>query len=457
MPLPASRRLSSICAFVAPARRAGLASLLLLALAGAAAAEEQTAPACEEGVSLTDGLCFAMEGTFDAFQNLSGGIRPGPAAIGQVRVGMMADFERLLGLEGWTGTVSAYGIYGRQPTATRIGSFAPASNIEAVSTVRLYELWLQRSFGEWGSFRFGQLAADGEFATAYGAGNLVNGTFGWPAALAGALPAGGPAYPLATLGARLALGDPDEGTGMRVAVFSGNPGGKYGVDTDPQMHNRYGTTFSASGGMFTIGEVVTGSEGPENADGPRRWIVKLGGWFHNGGFDSVEFDNIGLSLADPSSSGTPLRFNNNYGGYAIGEITLWRGDEGWLALFGRVFTQPADRNAISWQVDGGLAWRGPFGRANDTISAGISWAKIGDASRTYDQSINAFGSPWPVRNAETMIEVNYDFAVIENHLSIRPLMQVYFNPAAGEPNEQRDPGGSLPNAVVIGLRLVATL
>ena len=39
------------------------------------------------------------------------------------------------------------------------GGLAPASNIEAVSTVRLYELWAERSFGEAGSIRFGQLAA----------------------------------------------------------------------------------------------------------------------------------------------------------------------------------------------------------------------------------------------------------------------------------------------------------
>ena len=412
---------------------------------------------CEEGAAVADGLCLSVVGTFDAVQNLTGGIRNGPATIGQIAVGLAFDLDRMAGLDGWTGAVSGFGIYGRQPTPTRVGSFAPVSNIEALSTVRLYELWLERSFGDWGSIRFGQLAADSEFTLVKGAGNLVNGTFGWPVALAGALPGGGPAYPLATLGARLALGDPEAGTGMRVGIFSGNPGGKYGVDTDPQRHNRYGTTFSTAGGLFTIAEAVTGGDAPAQGGGPRSWTVKLGGWFHNGGFNSVEFDDIGLSLADPSSSGTPRRFNNNYGGYGVGEITLWRGEEGWLTVFGRAFVQPADRNAVAWQVDAGLAWRGLFGRPNDTISAGVSWARIGDASREFDRATNTFGTPWPIRNAETVLEVNYDCVAIENRLSIRPLVQVYFNPAAGEPNDQRDPNGSLPNAVVIGLRLVASL
>jgi len=429
---------------------------MMLALGGLAA-PAQAETECKEGPAVADGLCLSAVGTFDAVQNVTGGIRRGPAAIGQIAVGLTADLERIAGLDGWSGAVSAYGIYGRQPTPTRVGSFAPVSNIEALSTIRLYELWLERSLGDWGSLRFGQLAADREFAVAEGAGNLVNGTFGWPTALAGALPAGGPAYPLATLGARLALGDPDAGTGMRAAIFSGNPGGKYGVETDPQMHNRYGTTFSTAGGMFAIAEAVTGGPAAATGEGPRSWTMKLGGWFHNGGFDSVEFDDVGLSLADPSSSGTPRRFRNNYGGYAVGEATLWRGEGGWLTVFGRAFTQPDDRNAISWQLDGGLAWRGPFGRMNDTLSLGVSWARIGDASREFDRATNSFGTLLPIRNAETVIEVNYDFAAVEGRLWIRPLMQYYVNPAAGEPNEQRDPTRSLPNAFVIGLRLVGTL
>jgi porin len=44
--------------------------------------------------------------------------------------------------------------------------------------------------------RFGQLAAESEFAVPNTAFNLVNGTFDWLLSLAEALPAGGLAYPL---------------------------------------------------------------------------------------------------------------------------------------------------------------------------------------------------------------------------------------------------------------------
>ncbi|MBR0652419.1 carbohydrate porin [Roseomonas terrae] len=440
-----------------PLRRLHVLTLLLCAAPLAAFADDGQQSSCDGGHALAPGVCFTAVGTLDAVQNLRGGIRPGPAAIGLLDVALAVDLDRVMGLDGWTLAVSAYGIYGRQPTPTRVGSLATVSSVEAVSTVRLNELWLQRSLGDWGSIRFGQLAADSEFIAAYAAGNLVNATFGWPVAIANALPGGGPAYPLPTLGARLALGDPDDATGLRAAVFSGNPGERYGVDTNPQMHNRYGTTFSTAGGMFAIAEAVTGGAAPDSGDGPRPWVLKAGAWFHNAGFDSVLFDDTGQSLASPSSTGVPQRFANNYGGYGVVEATLWRGEDGWLAVFGRAFTQPDDRNAIAWQVDGGLAWRGPFSRADDTLSIGVSWARIGNQSRSFDRDVNEYGTAWPIRSAETVIEVNYDLSAIKDRLSVRPFVQFYANPAAGEPNAQRNPNQSLPDALVIGLRLVGTL
>ncbi len=432
-----------------------LAVMALLSLAVAARAEEAP-PACDTGTSLAPGLCVAGTVTADGVANASGGVRRGVVAVGKVRLDLTADLGTLAGLDGWRMATSVIGVYGRQPTATRVGSLAPVSNIEALSTLRLFELWAERSFGEWGSIRFGQLAADAEFATAAGTTNLVNGTFGWPVALAGALPSGGPAYPLATPGIRLAIGNPEGGTGLRLGVFSGDPGGAYGEGTDPQRHNRHGTLFSTRGGAFYLAEAVTGGAAPEGDDAPRPWVPKLGGWYHTGGFDSVRFDDGGLSLADPASSGTPRRFGSNYGGYAVAEATLWRGDDSALIVFGRTFAQPGDRNAVDLQVDGGVAWRSPFGRGGDTLSVGVSWARIGARSRDFDRDLVAFGTTRPVRTHETVLEINYDASVIEDRLALRPFVQALFNPAAGEPDERRDASRALPGAVVLGLRAVLT-
>lgn len=448
-----------------PRPRQGLPIALACALLAAAPALAQ-APVqepvqvepegdCDGGRRIATGTCLAVELSVDGFANLRGGVRRGVAAFGRAALGLGVDLDAAAGLEGWSFQVTAFGIYGRQPTLGLVGSLAPVNNTEALSTFRLSELWLQREVEELGSLRFGQLAVDAEFATADAASNLVNGTFGWPVGLATALPSGGPAYPFAAPGVRLALGDPDAGGGLRLALFSGDPGGRYGEDTDPQRHNRYGTNFSFVGGAFLIAEGVFGAEAP-GPDVPRPWAAKLGAWYHTGGFDSQRRDDTGLSLTHPALSGVPRRYGNNYGGYAIGEATLWRGESTSVAVFARVFAAPADRNLVSVQADAGVAWRGPFGRADDTLSFGVSQARIGADARGLDRSRQALGEDRVRRDHETVLELNYDVAIVPGRLSVRPIAQWLLHPAAREPDERVSATRQLRDAFVLGVRLTAT-
>jgi porin len=419
-----------------------------------AASSAQAEEGCEEGRPLTDGLCLSGEAAVDVLGNVRGGVRRGVAAIGLIRLGLDADLHAVGGLGGWRFHISAFGIYGRQPAATLTGSLAPPSNIEALPTFRLNEIWLQRDLDGWGSIRFGQLAADSEFTGAEAAGKLISTAFGWPTMLANALPGGGPAYPLAVPGLRLALGDPEAGSGLRFGLFAGDPAGRPGEGTDPQRHNRYGTNFSLAGGALMMAEAVTGGAAP--GSGPRSWLAKLGAWYHTAGVDSQRRDATGLSLADPASSGVPWRYGQNYGGYAVGAATLWRGEAGSLGLFARVFAAPSNRNLIATQMDAGLAWRGPFGRADDTLSFGVSLARIGSAARGLDRDRQAFGVERTRRDHETVLEATYDFAVVPGHLSLRPVVQWIGHPAAREPDERASGTRPLKDAFLLGLRMTVT-
>jgi porin len=205
-----------------------------------------------------------------------------------------------------------------------------------------------------------------------------------------------------------------------------------------------------------IAEGVIGAAPPE-ADAPRPWVAKLGAWYHNAGFDSPLYDTDGLPLADPASSGVPRRYGNNHGAYAVTEAVLWRADQQSIALFARGFAQPQDRNTIAWQVDGGVVWRGPLGRANDTAVLAASRAQVGASARGYDRDSDAFGNPTPTRSHETMVELNYDAAIIPDRLFVRPLVQVLINPAARQPDERRSATEPLPNAAILGVRIVARL
>lgn len=253
------------------ARRATLLVAVGLAVLLAPPLRAQEAPdpteACDDHV-LASGLCLGAEALADSFVNLDGGLRRGAAALGQVKLTLLADLDRMAGLRGWSIGLGAYALVGRRPTETLTGGLAPASGAEALPTAALADAWVQYAVPGWASLRVGQMAADNEFARADAAEYLVNSTFSWPVALTEALPSGGPAYPFAAPGLRLSLADPDQGSGLRLALFSGDPGGRYGEETEPQRHNRYGINPSFTGGALMLAEAVVGADRPGEAPAP---------------------------------------------------------------------------------------------------------------------------------------------------------------------------------------------
>lgn len=114
----------------------------------------------------------------------------------------MSTKKKILGWNNATFHVNAFQMHGTGPTAF-VGNQYTISNIEALPAIRIYELWIEQEF--WHkhlTLRVGQMAADGDFLASETASLFLNGTFGWPGILAVNLPAGGPAYPLATPGVR---------------------------------------------------------------------------------------------------------------------------------------------------------------------------------------------------------------------------------------------------------------
>ncbi|WP_426959073.1 carbohydrate porin [Muricoccus radiodurans] len=430
------------------------AILPLLLFTSAAAAENNEAPACESGVSLSPGVCFAWEALADGFANLRGGAHRGVSGFVQTEPALALDLGTLAGMEGWSAYVGLIGLFGRQPTPSLIGGLAALSHAEAVATLRLSELWVQRTAAGIGSVRLGQLAADAEFATTAVGASLTNGTFGWPLFLSTALPSGGPGYPIAVPGVRLALGDPDDGSGVRLAIFSGDPGGRRGEGTDPQRHNRYGTAFPFNGGALLMGEVVVGTGAPARGQF-RPWVAKLGLWRHTGGFDDQRaappLEEPPASGILPDAPGPARRHNGNYGAYAVAEATLWRDGGASLGAFARASVTPPDRNLLSFYADAGLAWREPFGQSGDTFSVGATYARAGGDRRAQDRALGL-----PLRDREVVVEVNYEAQIVPDHLWVRPIVQWISHPNAGG-TDDRAPNGRLRDALAIGLRVRSAL
>jgi porin len=217
------------------------------------------------------------------------------------------------------------------------------SGIEAAPSTRLFNLWIEQKLGSSANLRVGQFTAAQEFLVSQNANLFINSTFGWPVLTAQDLPSGGPAYPEATPGARLAFMPNDQLT-LRAAIFNGNPAGSGAgnpVERDP-----FGLAFRLRDPPLLIAELAyaynqqTSRPSPENPHqegtgaGARRsqgsgtaasglpGTLKFGAWVHTGRFADQRFDAQGGLLA--ASGRPPLRHAGNFGVYGVIDQMLWR-------------------------------------------------------------------------------------------------------------------------------------
>ncbi|MDQ2801844.1 MAG: carbohydrate porin [Pseudomonadota bacterium] len=444
-------------------RAAGLAILLLWTVPAVA----QPAPAgvWERGNLLGDigglrptlgryGASFGLNETSEVLGNPTGGVKQGVIYEGLTQMSLGIDLAKAIGLPGGIFNASAFQIHGRGLTINNIDNLNIVSGIEADRSTRLYELWYQQSFlaGKV-DIRIGNLAADEEFIIDPYATPFLNEGFGWPTLPSVDLPSGGPAYPFGTPGVRLrAL--PTANTTVLLGVFNGDPAGP-GVG-DPQIRDRSGTNFSLNGGTLVIGEVQYAVNQGENAKGlPATY--KIGAWYGSNAFTNQLFSDQAIAVAAPNAASPPM-LRGDWSAYATLDQLVFRPEgakDAGLGLFVRAMGAPFDRSQVAVYVDGGLSYKGPFGRDGDTVGVVVEWAKISNASAAADRVLAAStGGRYPVRTAETVIELTYQ-AQVAPWWQVQPDFQYVFNPSGGILNPNGS-GRTVRGAAVLGLRTVVT-
>ena len=404
------------------------------------------------------GLTFNLQETSEYLNNLSGGVKRGGAYDGLTQFGIVVDTEKALGLPGGTFNVSALQIHGSNLSQRNLRTLQSASGIEADDTTRLWELWYQQSLlGGRVDVKVGQQSLDQEFMVSQFATPFVNATFGWPVLPSVDMPAGGPAYPLSSLGMRLRARPSDTWTVM-AGVFDGNPAGS---DTgDPQQQNRHGTNFNLRGGALFIGEVQYAINQPAaNPSGTQAaglpGTYKLGFWYNTQNFADQRFDGTGLSLANPASSGVPASHRGDYSLYAVADQTVWQRGEGGpqsVGVFARVMGAPGDRNLVDLGVNAGVTLKAPFkGRDNDVAGLAVGYAKIGSRAQGLASDTAALTTPgYPSRSAETVVEATYQYQVAP-WWQLQADFQYVFRPAGGIP-DPGNPSQRVGNEAIVGLR-----
>src|SRR5205814_2021177 len=110
-------------------------------------------------------------------------------------------------------------------------------------------------------------------------------------------------------------------------------------------------------------------------------------WWNSERFRDQRFDTKGVPLANPFSNGTALRHEGDYSLFVFTHQPL--PFEG-AAMFARAMGAPGDRNLVNFYADAGLAYKGPFGRADDQTGIAFGYARISDAARGLDSDIAHF-------------------------------------------------------------------
>src|SRR5579864_1294615 len=399
------------------------------------------------------GVTFGLTETSEYLANLRGGLATGGAYDGLTTATVSVDTQKAFGLPGGLFNISALQIHGTNLSTRKLGTLNTASGIEAEDTTRLWEMWYQQSFlNKRVDVKIGQQSLDQEFMTSQYAALFVNTMFGWPGVPSYDMPSGGPAYPLADLGVRV-RGQITPSLTALAGVFDGDPLGN-------NPNNKSGTNFNLHNGTLFIGELQYAINQPADGEmvsaggGGLPGTYKLGVWYNNGSFADQRFDNTGLSLANPATTGVAQNHHGDYSFYAVADQMIWRQDPDEprsLNVFARVMGAPGDRNLVSVAANLGIVLKAPFaGRDNDSAGIALTYIKIGNHANGLDQDNLAFsGGPYGVRTSETTLEATYQYQV-NPWWQLQADAQYTFNAGAGQ--NPSDPTQPLRNTFVVGVR-----
>ena len=408
------------------------------------------------------GISLGLQETSELLCNAKGGLSKGCSADGLTQMDLALDTQRAWGHYGGEINLSVLNIHGRNLSADKLGSLQTASGIEADVGTRLWELWVDQKFLEEDrlDLKLGQQSLDQEFMVSPNALVFVNTMFGWPMLPSADMPAGGPAYPLSALGARLSA-RPIDGVQVLAGVFNASPL-RHDDGRDPQLQDAHGTEFALGGGTLSIVEFqfsypALGSMVMPGESQPLGWTYRVGAWYDTQSFDDQRLAANGLSQADPSAAATPQQHRGNYAFYAVADRLLWRDGRDpnrSLAVFARAMGTPLhDRNLIDSSLNLGVVMHSPLRyRAEDVLALGMGVAHVSKQalSLANDQLAQGQAPSGPTLHQETFVELSYQYQ-LRPWVWLQPDVQYVFNPGAGAV-DPRAPNRLLGNEWVMGVR-----
>jgi porin len=358
------------------------------------------------------GVTIEAIATNDLVSNTHGGLKRQTGVLGNFDLTMSVDTEKAGMWDNGTFFFYLLGNYGKQPSSWT-GDSQVTNNIETYSTAKLYEAWYEHAFMDDSlSVLAGLHDFNSEFDALDYAGNLINSSFGISPDISQVGPS---IFATTALGLRVKYLPSDEHY-VQAAVYDGVPG-------DPSRTVERGTRIRFAEGDGAFGAVefgFTSKEGEPHAK------LAFGGWYLSSTVESFDGDTV----------------NDNYGGYVIGEHTLFSEEEGSEQGLGGFFQfgrAKPNRNQVGTYVGAGLMHTGLFPcRDEDALSLGVAYARNSSPYMATQEASD---------RAETALELNYRIEVLP-YLALVPDLQFVLNPGTNP---------DVAHATVVGLRTEVAL
>lgn len=351
--------------------------------------------------------------TAETVANIAGGQERGVRYLDNV------DLQLLLRLEAWTGiddlSVFAYGLgnQGGNPSEL-VGDLQATSNIEAPMAWRLYELWIEKSWDEYGSVRAGLYDLNSEFDVNEAGSIFLQSSHGIGAAY-GLSGVNGPSiFPVTSLGIRLRA-RPTDDSYLQAAVLDAVPDRPANRE-GPRVVLRDGALLAGEFGLYRSLFGVAGERSSK---------IAVGGWLYTREFTDLSTVN----QATPATQGL-----GNGGAYMLVEGMVWRksgtsppqggsrSGEG-VHAFLRLGLANDDYTRIARYVGAGMTYRGlAVSGQRDELGLSVAAAFNGSA---YENAQARAGTDVTV--AEVAVEGTYAISPAD-WLTVTGDLQLVFNP-----------------------------
>ena len=353
--------------------------------------------------------------------NTTGGVRTGAAYLGNLRIQLTVDGDRLLGWPGATFFLQGLWTHGGHPSRF-VGDAQGVSNLEAPGGWQLYEVWLQQNLvGNRVSALVGRYDLNSEFYRLQSAALFVNSSFGVGPELSQSGRGGPSIFPDTSVGARLAF-KPARDVILRAAVLDGAP-----VDRPDGGHH----VFARGDGLLLVGEagVLTrpvpedrprGSRfrlGRGGASRPYDGKLAVGGWYYTAKFDDV---------SERESPGRPVRQSGSAGAYVLADELVHRSaaqPRRQVNVFAELGLGDSRVNRFGFYAGGGLVFSGLLpALENDELGLAVALARNGSHFLALQRQ-----DAVPVTGAETAVELTW-LVQIGKHLALQPDLQYVLRP-----------------------------